>query len=698
MSGSYLTIFKIKFLFAMVCTVQTIVPVFGQVDSLSGYDPIQVIARPSPDSIALRWAPLETKYWLAANKQGYTIERYTLVRDNKVLTQPEKKVLTPSPIKPYTEMQWEPVVRNNKYAAIAAQALLGETFELDMKQGNAFSIVNKVRENDQRFSIALFCADLSLSTAQALGVYYVDKEVKKGEKYLYRVVSTDARSKTIMGSAFVSPDQDYDLPEPKEFSTEVKGQVVLMQWDQSYHKKIYTAYHVERSEDGTHFTSVFKDPVTTLSTSAGETRFQYANDTLQNLNKEYYYRVVGITPFGEIGLPSEVKKVIGKQLINELPHIISSVSIDNKTIDLTWEFPEKYNSLIDGFYMERASSPSGNFTKASRIIISSSARSFIDKNPYQVNYYRVIALTPFKEQLQSMAYYAQLIDSIPPIAPVDLKATIDESGNVSFSWEPNKEPDIYGYRVYRAYYVSEEFTQRTSEPIKQASFKDKVEVHALNDKVHYRIMAIDKNQNHSLLSEVLTVAIPDKIPPVTPVFLPIKCDQEGVALSWLPSSSIDVVKYDVYRQGNGKEWIRITSINANQDSIYKYVDTNLKNGESRLYTIIAVDEASLESAPSPAIVGQRIKRSIWPSVTMQAPQLDRTTNKVILKWSYNQDDVKLYQVYKNVDEKPLALYRSVHSSEFSDQLNPGTKYQYKVIAVFLDGSRSEMGDGVMFEF
>jgi hypothetical protein len=68
---------------------------------------IQVIARPSADSVVLRWAPIGTDQWLKANRVGYTIERFTLVRNGKVVQPVERKQLTISPVKPLPEDQWE---------------------------------------------------------------------------------------------------------------------------------------------------------------------------------------------------------------------------------------------------------------------------------------------------------------------------------------------------------------------------------------------------------------------------------------------------------------------------------------------------------------------------------------------------------------------------------------------------------------
>lgn len=683
----------------MVCFVQTVMHAEAQIDSLRALDPIQVIARPSADSIVLRWAPVETRYWLATNKQGYVIERYTLVRDGKSLPEPEKKIITTIPLKPYTEAQWERIVNNsnnnNKYAAIAAQALLGETFQLDMQQGSAATIVNKVSENEQRFSIALYCADLSVVTAKALALYYTDKDVKKGERYLYRIISGDTKSTAmIRGSVFTSPDDPYQLPAPLKFSAEVKDNVAMLRWNQSYHKRIYTAYIVERSADGKNFTPLSEDPVSTLSpTAVEETEFQYASDSVKDISKEYHYRVRGMTPFGETGPPSEAKTVKGKRTITDLPYITSAVSADNKIITLHWEFPQEHNTWIEGFYIERSASPSGTFSKAHNDLLAKEARSFKDLSPHQTNYYRITAQTTDKELIRSMTYYAQLVDSIPPAPPAGLKGVVDEHGNVTLSWTPNAEKDIYGYRVYRAYYASQEFSQLTDGPVRDIRFNDKVMLESLNDKVHYRVMAIDINQNHSSLSDVYSLSLPDKLPPVAPVFLPVKSKEDGVELTWMPGSSEDVVKYELYRKGDSNEWMRLTTIAASADTLFRYTDTGLKNNELRYYTVVAVDEANLESPPAAVVTGQKLKRRIWPAVELQAPEIDRVNNKTILRWSYNESEVKLFQIYKSANDEPLKLYRSVLVNEFTDRMYSG-KYHYRVVAVFMDGSRSEMGQGV----
>jgi fibronectin type 3 domain-containing protein len=391
--------------------------------------------------------------------------------------------------------------------------------------------------------------------------------------------------------------------------------------------------------------------------------------------------------------------VISTKKVDAPPYINNATSADNRTIELTWEFPENLNEAIEGFHLERAIAPAGKYSKVNKELIAKQSRKFIDHTAEQTNYYRIIALTRDQRQVRSLDYFIHLIDSVPPSSPIGIKGAVDEHGAVTLTWTPNKEQDIFGYRIYRAYYANEEFAQLTSGPVKETTFSDKVVLKSLNDKVHYQVMAIDKNQNHSPLSEIYSLSLPDQVPPVAPVFLPVQSSVEGVSLTWVRSSSLDVTRYDLYRKAESNQWIRITSVTAKQDTLYTYKDVSLKNGEMRNYTVVAVDDAGLESPPSAPVNGSRIRRSVWPAVALADPLIDKGTGKVILKWSYEQSEIKTYQVYKSINDSPWELYRSTGANkEFADPLTAGNNYRYTVIAVFTDGSKSEMPKGVSFTY
>lgn len=672
--------------------------IFGQVPKLQNTEVLAVTARPAHDSITLRWAPINFEVWQLGNSHGYRIERYVIARNGRLLQEQEKLMITTS-IKPFSEDLWKSMVSHDRYAAIAAQALFGERFEIDLNQSDVFTIVNKVRENEQRFAFALFSADMSPDVARASGLWFADRHVNKGEKYLYRIVINSIDS--LRGSIFIGPDDDYALPKPQNFKAEFKDQLVSLRWDKTSEIH-YTAFLVERSEDGKKFTSISDAPLVTVSpTDTEDTRYAYAIDSLKDLSKIFYYRVKGLTPFGEESPPSDVVSGKGLPAVTQVPYISSVESIENTSLHVHWDFPQDNNHAIKGFRVERSFDPTGNFISLTKGLLSQQTRDYEDKIPGPVNYYRVTAHGLDDEPYLSHVYFARLIDSIPPAPPVGLKAKINDKGMVTLSWKPNDEPDMYGYRIYKANHKSEELAQITSEPVAASTFTDHVDLNTLNENIFYSIMSIDKNQNHSGLSEWLKVRLPDKTKPQAPVLLPVKNNHQGVALKWIQSSSEDVIHYTVYRKISEKpEWERLSIINAGTDTIYYYTDEKVSSNETRHYTVLAIDDAGLESDPAHPVSGRKIDDGLRPAIVWRKPVVNREENQVTLRWIYDEGRIASYKLYHSINKQPPLLYKTLspEMKEVTDTLIPGKHYTYRIMAVFEDGSKSFFSEELPLQY
>lgn len=672
--------------------------VSAQIDTIQNQ--IKVLARPSLDSIVLRWAPVNVDAWIKGSRDGYEVDRYTLVRDGKIVNPPEKKQLA-GLMKPWPEEQWERLVNENKYAAIAAQSLFGSEFELTTEGTDVFQIVNKVQENEMRFSFALYAADLSVPVSLALGLRFTDKDVRQGEKYLYRVLSIH-EGDTIYGSVFQGPEE-YVLPTPMDFTAEFEGSIVSLKWDQSYHRGIYTAYVVERSVDGVNFIPISEDAMVTLSNEdQPESRYQYATDSLSVGSKEYSYRVRGLTPFGELGPPTEPISGKGTVVITDVPYIRSDESPDNRVININWEFPAASEPGLKGFEVRRSASPKDRPIAINNEIIAPAIRTFQDAAPKKNNYYQVVAIALSGEEFKSPIHLAQLIDSIPPLEPVGMNGKVDERGRVSFSWKPNEELDMYGYRIYRSNNPNTEFSQVTIEPIANNSFVDSINLKTLDRHIYYQVMAIDKSQNHSKLSEVLALEIPDQVPPVSPVFLPVTSNKEVVELQWLPSSSDDVMSYSIYLQKPGEqEWKKLTSVPHTNDSITSYTVLNLDEGVKMNFTVLAVDRSGLESPPANPISAGRLITAVKPPIQIADPEVDRIEKNIHLKWDYEQTGIYKYQIYRAKENEVIRLYKTIEGSakDFTDnELVMNSVYTYQVVAVFSSGARSAFSEKIIVNY
>lgn len=658
---------------------------------------IAITARPEKGVITLRWAPLTYKVWQHGNQLGYRVERYIVSQNGRLLLEPRKKILWPS-MTPVPQDQWETIVKSNRYGAIAAQALFGDRFEVDLQRSDLFAIVDKVRENEQRFAFALFSADMSAEVAAASGLLFKDTTVVVGEKYLYRVIINSAD--TLRGSIFIGPGDPYELPVPANLKAEFKDHFVFLKWDRAIGSP-YTAYLVERSEGESPFETISETPLVTVSPQENaDNRYEYATDSLSDVSRTYRYRIRGLTPFGEKG-PAAIVTGTSIPRVEQVPFIEAAESVNNNSIVIHWTFPETSNHAITGFFVERAPSPGQRYLSLTKEQLDAGTRRFEDLSPNQTNYYRVRAQGLDGAWYSSHDYFAQLIDSIPPTAPSGLKGTVDDMGKVRVTWEPNGDHDIFGYRVYKAFHSSEELTQVTQAPIQNSFFTDSVDLNTLNENLLYCVMAVDINQNHSSLSEPLKISVPDKIKPQPPVLLPTSARPDGIGISWIPGGSEDIVAYHVFRKARGADgWVQIKTVEASGDSIYSCIDHDAPSGQATLYTVLSIDDAGLESEPAVPISAVRIEGTLRPAVKWKRPRMNREENEIRLSWDYAQQPIQSFRLFRSVNNGPALLFCSLTASEsgYTDIITPGRTYSYWIMAVFEGGNKSSLSEELKFVY
>jgi hypothetical protein len=94
------------------------------------------------------------------------------------------------------------------------------------------------------------------------------------------------------------------------------------------------------------------------------------------------------------------------------------------------------------------------------------------------------------------------VDTFPPAAPTGLHATI-APGSIEITWQQNTEPDLAGYRVYRA--IGSGPFERIAQVSEIPSYSD----HAVEAGKSYRytVSAIDRSNNESDRSAEITVTM-----------------------------------------------------------------------------------------------------------------------------------------------------------------------------------------------
>lgn len=654
---------------------------------------IKVLSRRQKDRILLRWATTTPSSWLKGNKYGYRIEKYVISKDGKRLPVPIKSTINEAIRIPEPLQNWEKIALSNDYAAILAQALYGEGFSVESNNNSddaLLKIINQSRESEQRFAFGLFAADMNFEAAKKAGIGFVDTNIKENENYYYKIISLvpDKVLKIKSGGVFVKTDKK-DLPKPIDLFAVPQDRTVVLTWEYKLFKNLYVGYFVERSENGIDFKALHKQPLVNMNDQEKSrfSKMQYL-DTIPSNNKKYYYRVKGITSFGEVSLPSDVKSALGFKKLEATPHITSYKLLKDGSARINWEFDEIAEKEISSFELNQSDKDQGNY-KALIKEIQKKTRTLIIKNIEPSNYFTISAIGNNNQKTTSLSAFVQTIDSIPPKPPVGLEAIIDTTGVVNIKWGANLEKDLLGYRVFRAHTDKEEYVQLTISPTQEISFKDHVQLENLNSKVFYKVVAVDQRFNMSDFSEVLVVIKPDVIPPSPPVFSEYKVLTNSILLKWIKSSSDDVKLHRIFRKkiDSQQKWKLVTEIPIENDK-KEWQDKSVSSKIKYKYAIFAEDYSGLISDPStPITVTTKAfnKEGIIKSFKGSA---DREQKNITLNWTSNIK-IQEYVLYKSKNKGVFTLYRQGLKSNMEiidTKINPNNDYEYSLKAMDIQGN------------
>ncbi len=654
---------------------------------------IQVIAKSKKNAVWLRWAPTNPYVWELGNKYGYIVERFAMISqgtyDKDYLKKP--KMLADRPIKPYFKEEFEKLAQTDDKAGAVAEMIYGEQFRQSYAATPA-GVLKRNQEQENRFGMALFVCDLSQPVAIAAGLMWFDKSPVPGTQYAYRIRLAQKPTGAVVEDGVVVVDVTDEIPlkAPTDLEARFGDQAVTLKWPVLLHKGVYSAYYVEKSADGKIFKSISDLPYINLNQQKNP-EYAFLVDSLADNDQTFHYRIKGITPFSEVSPPSVPVSGKGRRPLEAIVSIDSSRVLNNKQIFLHWHLPAGYEKWIKGFVVNRSDKPDGPYQDITPQLLPAGQRTFTDNIPENQNYYRIKYLAKEKKDGKDDVYYsfpylAQIADETPPTVPVDLAGKVDSTGVVTLTWQTNKDMDIYGYRVYRANSLQEEFREITPQTLTKPALTDTIAVNTLTKKVYYRVVAVDRNFNPSGYSEPLTLNRPDRIAPVAPVFRLAQLKGDTIRLAWISSDTEDVARYRLYRKQNDSlvrlsEWPVGTKRNG-------YTDRNLRLGQSYRYVLQALDSAgNIGEVTSREILYETgVRKAIVPTVA-----IDRNKNLVRLQWKYAEPGVTKFVIYRAREKQPMVIYQTLEpdATQLEDKsVTVGNSYSYYIKAFFKGGMQS----------
>jgi len=652
---------------------------------------IRLIARQYADSVVLRWAPLNAVEWAQMNRYGYKLERFE-INDNSTKNIKPKQ-LGPDSIRPYSLDKWKASFpANHPWAPAAVQALYGKQFNTSME--GASSIKAQSQEAMLRYSFALLMADLDAPTAQGLALRWSDTKLPAAGSLQYRLISLHPTLKDTVEVGIRLGDPIEEVPSSPLLEAESGDKSITLRWDVMPDNPVFTAFWLERSGDyGKNWARISERPImkTDQPGAADQERFVYFTDTLITENyKPYWYRLQGITPFAELSAYSPIQISMGKDL-NAPPAPVMKEPKDVKgKIQVMWEYPDTPADFKE-FRIGKSNLINGPFQPVEKAVLPARARTWIDDGTDALgeNYYVVYAIDTSGNVSTSLPAYGFLLDSIAPGKPFKPMGSIDTTGVVRLHWKLGSEPDIMGYRVYFANSPDHEFSNKTPLPVRDTAFVDTITLNTLTKKIYYKIVAVDRNYNHSVYSDILVLTRPDTIRPVEPIFADFRVKEQEVQLQFVPSSSADVKEHRLMRRETGSTQWNVISKWQKPEVKREFSDKSVKGAQYYEYTLVAIDSAGNVSDYAPTVDVRVIPKQTREQIEQPVATYLKDRRVIELKWGKPKGEVDYYTVFRGKDGKrPVSLTTTDGTAvRFEDNSYTGKgKYVYMIHLSFQERS------------
>jgi uncharacterized protein len=183
--------------------------------------------------------------------------------------------------------------------------------------------------------------------------------------------------------------------------------------------------------------------------------------------------------------------------------------------------------------------------------------------------------------------------------------------------------------------------------------------------------------------------------PVSPVFSNYKLEEGKVHLTWINSSSEDVAFHRLFKRDAADataqgQWVLLKEFNGSDSTTYS--DTKAVPESTLSYTLIAIDKSKNESTPSVplTVVVPKDKKNAAAVKTLKA-EADREAKKITVAWTYAEQGVVEYQIYKTTISARFSLWKVLEQDNrdiVDTDIHSGNVYKYAVRAVFSDGRMS----------
>jgi hypothetical protein len=661
--------------------------------NIGAIDNLASSARAYNDSIVIRWIPSSHVVWNKTIKSGYKVNKYEI---QEVNGQTQATFIDSIQVTAWDSIKFSGYKNTtDSMLMVAAAAMFGNN------KGTGIREQSNVFKNN--YSFAVYASIRSQLASDALGMRYVDYNVEKGKKYAYKIEYNDPKYSYL--SSKISVANTYKpLPAPQKVTTDSEEFAIGISMDKRLNESNYVFYFFEKSSDnGSSFQPVNTEPILFANDASmkGQSLSFFIRDSVAQNYKKYIYRVRGMNDFGEFSPWTTVEGQGIDLTPPPAPFVNEVVQTDENTVEITWKSiipPDDFQ----GYVIKMSNSNSSGFKSVSAILPMGTEKynhsmTYTTESSF---YFQVASVDKNGNENSSIPMFLNVIDSIAPAIPQGLKGIIDSTGIVSLAWEHAPDKDLSGYKVYFANNPKDEFTQLTNNTIEYNFYQDTVVLNTLTEKIYYKVQSRDQRYNESVLSDYIVIERPDIIPPTTPVLLQPNHSEEGIILTWNPSTSADVETHYIYRKTDGDETEGWTLLDSLDNKARTYTDVNVAYEKVYTYTLRAMDDDSLYSEYCLPLKGRKPFTKAIGGINTINTAFDEEKKKVKIEWDFTPpteaplaDLDYRFIIYKGTSTESMQRLIQLRTKDpiyTDDKIEGEQKYRYAIMVVYENGKKSDL--------
>ena len=296
----------------------------------------------------------------------------------------------------------------------------------------------------------------------------------------------------------------------------------------------------------------------------------------------------------------------------------------------------------------------------------------------------MILTTGCSTQPSLTQHSAKISKDIPVIPPI---RWIGDITAIALEWDPNHDPHIAGYHVYRRLKEDNEAKFERVASIYDRFTSHYIDLHLpFQTKYLYNVSAFNEAGFESQPSKNASTITRPTLKSVV-YFDSLDKLPRKAKLIWRPHTNGRVSGYILERKTPAqKDWQELATLEHRLSA--EYIDKNLDDNEVYLYRLRAVTFDKIKSTPSDIV---KIITKALPTTVKNVTTTTDLPKTILIKWTaHTQKDIKTYRIYRSESAKgDFELYKESQLPALIDEIKGhGKNFYYKVTAVDFDGLES----------